>query len=136
MSKIQNYSEDANESGIQIRRELFGAARIDKQLQAKVDPFKEEFMQLLNHYCFTEIWMRPGLPRQSRSLITMSMLIALGKPQELRLHIGAALRNGVTRDEIKEVFLQATVYCGVPAGVEAFRCGSEVFAEIDTEVTT
>jgi len=136
MSKIKNYSEDANKSGIQIRRELFGAARIDKQMQTKVDPFKEEFMQLLNHYCFTEIWTRPGLPRQTRSLITMSMLIALGKPQELRLHIGAALRNGVTKDEIKELFLQATVYCGVPAGVEAFRCASEVFAELETEAAT
>jgi alkylhydroperoxidase/carboxymuconolactone decarboxylase family protein YurZ len=131
MPNIALYSEEADRTGIEIRRQLFGEARVAHLLQGEVDPFLEEFNQLLNHHCFTEIWTRPGLPRQTRSLITMAMLIALGKPAELRLHVGAALRNGVSRDEVKEVLLQATVYCGIPAGVEAFRTAREVFAEID-----
>jgi len=112
--------------GLKTRREVLGAKYVD-QAMAGVDDFNREFVDLLNTYCWNDIWNRPGLPRKSRSLLNLAMLTALGKSQELKIHIRGALVNGATRDEIKEVFLQAAIYCGVPAAVEAFRCAREVF---------
>ena len=96
---------------------------------AGVDDFSQEFVELLNTYCWNDIWNRPGLPRKTRSVLNLGMLCALGKEHELKLHIRGALNNGLTKDEIKEVFLQVAIYCGVPAAVVAFRCAKEVFKD-------
>jgi 4-carboxymuconolactone decarboxylase len=96
---------------------------------AGVDDFNREFQELLNTYCWNDIWNRPGLPRKTRSIMNLCMLTALGKGPELELHIRGALTNGLTKDEIKEVFLQTAIYCGVPAAVEAFRHARKVFEE-------
>lgn len=124
----QKPRQDRFDAGLKTRREVLGAGYVDKAVAA-TDDFNCEFQELLNTYCWNDIWNRPGLPRKSRSMLNLAMLTALGKAPELKLHIRGALNNGVTRDEIKEVFLQAAVYCGVPAAVEAFRCAREVFAE-------
>ena len=117
---------DRFDAGLKTRREVLGAAYVDKSM-ATVDDFNREFQQLLNTYCWNDIWNRPGLARPTRSMLNLAMLAALGKGPELKLHIRGALNNGVSKDEIKEVFLQVAVYCGVPAAVEAFRSAREVF---------
>ena len=114
------------DSGLKTRREVLGAGYVDKAM-AGVDEFTEEFAELLNTYCWNDIWNRPGLPRKTRSVLNLGMLCALGKEHELKLHIRGSLNNGLTKDEIKEVFLQVAIYCGVPAAVVAFRCAKEVF---------
>jgi 4-carboxymuconolactone decarboxylase len=98
--------QERYDSGLKTRREVLGPAYVDKAM-AGVDEFSREFVELLNTYCWNDIWNRPGLPR--------------------KLHIRGALNNGLTKDEIKEVFLQVAIYCGVPAAVVAFRCAKEVF---------
>ena len=115
------------DAGLKTRREVLGAEYVDKSMST-VDDFNREFQELLNTYCWNDIWNRPGLPRHTRSLLNLAMLTALGKGPELKLHIRGALNNGVSKDEIKEVFLQAAIYAGVPAAVEAFRTAREVFA--------
>jgi 4-carboxymuconolactone decarboxylase len=114
------------EAGLKTRREVLGAPWVDKAM-AGVDDFNREFTELLNTYCWNDIWNRPGLSRKYRSVLNLGMLCALGKEHELKLHIRGALNNGLTKDEIKEVFLQVAIYCGVPAAVVAFRCAKEVF---------
>ncbi len=115
------------DAGLKTRREVLGAEYVDKSM-SQVDAFSEEFAELLNTYCWNDIWNRPGLPRKTRSILNLGMLSALGKEHELKLHIRGALNNGLSKDEIKEVFLQVAIYCGVPAAVVAFRCAKEVFA--------
>ncbi|HIC71645.1 MAG TPA: 4-carboxymuconolactone decarboxylase, partial [Alphaproteobacteria bacterium] len=85
--------------------------------------------ELVTEYCWGSVWGRPGLPRRTRSLLNLAMLSALNRPHELKLHLRGALTNGVTQDEIKEVFLQVAIYCGVPSAIDAFRTAREVFAE-------
>ena len=114
------------DAGLKTRREVLGAPYVDKAM-AGVDEFSREFVDLLNTYCWNDIWNRPGLSRKHRSILNLGMLCALNKEHELKLHIRGALNNGLTRDEIKEVFLQAAIYCGVPAAVVAFRAAREVF---------
>jgi len=121
------------EQGLKIRRAVLGDAHVDKSLQGK-NVFNAEFQDLLTRYAWGEIWARPGLPQQTRSLLTLSMLVALNRGDEFRLHLRAALRNGVTRDVIKEVLLQTAVYCGVPAANTAFHLAGEVFRELDAEL--
>ena len=123
----RNHEERAK-NGLQTRREVLGADYVDKATAA-VDGFNEEFAELLNTYCWNDIWNRPGLPRKTRSVLNLGMLVALGKEHELKLHINGALNNGLTKDEIKEVLLQTAIYCGVPAAVVAFRCAREVFKD-------
>jgi len=115
-------------NGLQTRREVLGAEYVDKAT-ASVDEFNAEFTELLNTYCWNDIWNRPGLPRKMRSVLNLGMLVALGKEHELKLHINGALNNGLTKDEIKEVLLQTAIYCGVPAAVVAFRAAREVFSQ-------
>ena len=117
-----------SDAGLKTRREVLGAQYVDKAM-ANVDPFSEEFTELLNTYCWNDIWNRPGLPRKTRSILNLGMLCALNREHELKLHIRGALNNGLSKDEMKEVFLQVAIYCGVPAAVVAFRCAKEVFAE-------
>jgi 4-carboxymuconolactone decarboxylase len=116
------------EMGIKIRREVLGDAHVDAAI-AKRNAFSEEFQNLITRYAWGEIWTRPGLPRQTRSLITVAMLVALNREEELRLHLRAALRNGVTQEEIRETLLQSAIYCGVPAANSAFRVAQEIFSE-------
>jgi len=120
--------DERAKNGLQTRREVLGADYVDKAT-ASVDEFNEEFTELLNTYCWNDIWNRPGLPRKTRSVLNLGMLVALGKEHELKLHINGALNNGLTKDEIKEVLLQTAIYCGVPAAVVAFRAAREVFRD-------
>jgi len=119
------------EHGMEVRRAVLGDPHVDKALQNTTD-FDRDFQDLITRYAWGEIWTRPGLPRHSRSLIVIATMVALNRSEELRLHIRAALNNGVTREEIKEVLLQAAIYCGVPAANSAFHIAQEVFSEIDS----
>ena len=114
------------DAGLKTRREVLGPTHVDKSMAA-VDDFNGEFTDLLNTYCWNDIWNRPGLSRKMRSVLNLGMLTALGKEHELKLHLRGALNNGLSKDEIKEVLMQTAIYCGVPAAVVAFRCAKEVF---------
>jgi 4-carboxymuconolactone decarboxylase len=116
------------EAGKQVRSEVLGPEYVQRAL-ARTDDFNGPWQELLTEYCWGAIWTRPGLPRTTRSLLNLAMLAALGKSQELALHVRGALRNGVTKEEIREVFMQVAVYAGVPCAVEAFRTANNVFAE-------
>ena len=116
------------DAGLKTRREVLGAEYVDKAMAA-TDDFTKPFVDLLNTYCWNDVWNRPGLPRQTRSLLNLAMLSALGRTHELKLHINGALNNGLTKEQIREVFLQVAIYCGVPAAVESFRSAREVFKE-------
>ncbi|HEX3543824.1 MAG TPA: 4-carboxymuconolactone decarboxylase [Candidatus Acidoferrum sp.] len=116
------------ETGMKTRREVLGDAHVDAAI-AKRNAFSEEFQDLITRYAWGEIWSRPGLPRKTRSLITVAMLVALNREEELRLHLRAAIRNGVTQEEIRETLLQSAIYCGVPAANSAFRAAQEIFSE-------
>jgi len=129
MPDLPGLDPEAFEQGLKTRREVLGAEWVDKAI-ASADDFNREFQQLVTQYCWNEVWNRPGLERRTRSMLNLAMLMALGKPHELALHVRGAINNGVTKDEIKEVLLQATIYCGVPAGVDAFRVAREVFRDM------
>ena len=116
------------ETGMKIRREVLGDAHVDAAI-AKRNAFSEAFQDLITRYAWGEIWTRPGLPRQTRSLITVAMLVALNREEELRMHLRAALKNGATQEEIRETLLQSAIYCGVPAANSAFRIAQEIFSE-------
>ena len=124
------YASDLFRRGLEVRKEVLGADYVTQSLQ-KADDFFAAFQQLTTEVPWGLIWTRPGLPRRDRSLIVLAMLVALGKPAELKLHVKGAIANGVTRDEIKEVLLQGCIYAGVPAGLEAFKAAMETFREID-----
>lgn len=113
-------------AGMKVRREVLGDTHVDKAEAAKT-AFDGEFQDLITRYAWGEIWSRPGLPRHTRSLLTIAMTVALNRTEELRLHLRASAKNGVTRDEVKEVLLQCAIYCGVPAANSAFHVASEVF---------
>ena len=116
------------DAGLKTRREVLGADYVDKSIAAQ-DEFNRPLQELLNTYCWNDVWNRPGLPRKTRSMLNLAMLSALNKPHELRLHLNGALNNGLTKEDIQEVFLQVAIYCGVPAAVESFRIAREVFKE-------
>ena len=116
------------EQGMKVRREVLGDVYVDKSLQNR-NAFNEEFQDLITRYAWGEIWSRTGLSRQTRSLITLAMMVALNRGDEFRMHVRAALNNGVTREEIREVLLQTAIYCGVPAANGAFHIAQEVFSE-------
>ena len=116
------------DAGLKTRSDVLGKSYVEKS-QASVDDFNREFTELLNTYCWNDVWNRPGLDRKTRSMLNLAMLAALNKEHELKLHINGALNNGLTKDQIKEVFLQVAIYCGVPAAVVCFRCAREVFKE-------
>ena len=129
MEERERYS-----NGLQVRREVLGNAHVDRAMKGRSD-FNQEFQELITRYAWGEIWTRPGLPRHTRSLITIAMMVALNRADEFRLHIRAAFNNGVTRDQIKEVLLQSAIYCGVPAANNAFHLAEEVFAQLDKPVS-
>jgi 4-carboxymuconolactone decarboxylase len=129
MSDQKKFSEKF-ERGLKTRRAVLGEAYVDKSI-AGADEFNWPLQQLTTEYCWDEIWNRPDLDRRSRSLLNLGMLAALNRPHELKIHIRGALNNGLTKAELREVFLQIAVYCGMPAGIESFRIAKEVFAEIE-----
>ena len=117
--------------GMEVRRAVLGDAHVDRA-QAKRNPFNDEFQDLITRYAWGEIWTRPGLPRHSRSLLTLALMIALNRDDEFKMHVRAAFNNGVTREEIKEVILHCAIYAGVPAANAAFHMAQQVFEEMDT----
>jgi len=119
---------DSYERGMEVRRAVLGDEHVDRAI-ARTTDFTAEFQDLITRYAWGEIWTRPGLDRKTRSCITLTALVAGGHVHELAMHIRAALRNGLTPDEIKEVLLQTAVYCGVPAANSAFAVAQEVLAE-------
>ena len=131
MTDRPEFSSELFASGLQIRREVLGAEYVDRSI-AQSDAFMAAFQKLVTEYCWGEIWTRPGIDRKTRSMLNLVMLTALNKPGELRLHVRGAVNNSVSREEIKEALLQATIYCGIPAGLEAFKVAVEVFREIDS----
>lgn len=118
------------EEGLAVRRAVLGDEYVDKAM-ANADAFTRPLQEFVTEWCWGGVWTRPGLPRKTRSLLNLAMLTALNRPHEIKAHVRGALNNGVTRDEIVEVFLQAGVYAGVPAAVDAFRSAKEVFDELD-----
>ena len=120
------------DEGMKVRRAVHGDAHVERSIKART-AFNGEFLDLLTRYAWGEIWSRPGLDRRTRSLLCLAMMVALNRGDELQLHVRSALNNGVTREEIKEVLLQAAVYCGVPAAHSAFHLAAETFAEIDAQ---
>jgi 4-carboxymuconolactone decarboxylase len=114
--------------GMKVRRSVLGDAHVDCA-RAQENDFNAPFQELITRYAWGEIWTRPGLPRKTRSLITIGMMVALNRPEELRLHLRAAKNNGVSRKDIQEVLLQTAIYCGVPAANHAFHTAEEVFRE-------
>ena len=118
------------DDGLSVRRAVLGAEYVDRAI-ANADDFTRPLQDFVTEYCWGAVWTRPGLPRQTRSMLNLAMLGALGRMHEFKLHIRGALNNGVSRAEIAEVLLQLGVYAGVPAAVEAFRNAKEVFDELD-----
>jgi 4-carboxymuconolactone decarboxylase len=116
------------EAGLKVRREVLGADYVDGSI-ARADDFMMAFQRITTEMCWGYAWTRPGLNRKTRSLLNLAMLTALNRPAEIKLHVKGALNNGVSVDEIKEVLLHATVYCGIPAGLDAFKAAHAALAE-------
>lgn len=120
---------DKFEKGLEVRRAVLGRDYVDKSI-ASADDFNRPMQELVTEYCWGEIWTRPGLDRKTRSMLNLAMLTALNRPHEIKLHVRGAINNGLTKAEITEIFLQAAVYCGVPAAIDSFRIAREVFEEM------
>ena len=121
---------ESYDSGMRVRREVLGDNHVDRAIERTTE-FTADFQDFITRYAWGEIWTRPGLDRKTRSCITLTALVALGHLEELKLHVRAALRNGLTQDEIKEVLLQSAIYCGVPAANAAFAAAQSVLADLD-----
>ena len=124
------YQSELFKKGLEVRRDVLGGDYVDASL-ARADDFNAVFQQMTTEIAWGMAWTRPGLDRKTRSIINLGMLSALNRGAELRLHLRAALTNGVSRDEIKEVLIQVGAYCGIPAALEAFKIATEVFKEVD-----
>ena len=120
------------DQGLAIRKEVLGAEHVERAL-AGADAFSRPYQELITEYCWGAVWGRPGLSRKTRSLLNLAMLTALNREDEFKLHVRAAFRNGVTREEICEVLLQTAIYCGVPAANSAFKQAREVFAQMERD---
>jgi len=125
-------NQDMHARGLKNRKEVLGEAHVERSF-ASADDFSRPYQDLITEYCWGAVWDRPGLSRKTRSLLNIAMLTALNREDEFRLHVRAAFRNGVTRDEIREVLLQTAIYCGVPAANSAFKQAREVFAAMEKE---
>ncbi len=123
-------SNEKFERGLALRKQVLGAEYVEKSM-ASADSFSMPMQELSTEYCWGHVWTRPGLALRDRSLINIAMISALNRPHELKLHVKAALNNGLSREEIREVILQVAVYCGVPAGIDSTRIAREAFAEVD-----
>ena len=127
MDDRQRYDE-----GMKVRRAALGDAYVEGSLARRTE-FNTESQDFITRYAWGEIWTRPGFDRRTRSLLTLAMMMALGREAEFRIHVRAASNNGVSQDDLKELFLQAAIYCGVPAANSAFATAAEVFAEMERE---
>ncbi|WP_458106719.1 carboxymuconolactone decarboxylase family protein [Arthrobacter sp. R3-55] len=125
-------NQELFEKGLATRREVLGDKYVQKSLDS-ADDFSMPMQELVTQFCWGDVWNRPGLERTQRSLINLAMISALNRPHELKVHVRGALRNGVTKDQIQEVFLQVSIYCGAPAALESFRLAREVFRDMDDE---
>ncbi len=121
-------ADELFEKGLKVRREVLGPEYVDAALK-NADDFNRPLQELVTRYCWGEVWTRPTLDRKTRSIMNLAMISALNRPHELKLHVRGAIRNGLTKDEIREVLLQVAIYCGVPAAVDAFRVAREAFRE-------
>ena len=117
------------EKGLAIRKSVLGAEYVEKSIAA-ADDFNRPMQELTTEYCWGWCWGREGLDKKTRSIINLAMISALNRPHEVKMHVKGAINNGLTKDEIKEVFLHVAIYCGVPAGVDSFRIAKEVFKEM------
>ena len=122
-------TDDLYERGLEIRRAVVGTEYVERSL-AEADDFTRPLQELVTRYCWGDVWSRPGLERRERSMINLSMIAALNRPHELKLHVRGAINNGLTKDEIREILLQVAIYAGVPASLDSFRVAKEVFAEM------
>ena len=122
-------NQEAFDQGLKTRREVLGADYVDGAIR-NADDFNMPMQELVTEYCWNSIWNRPGLDRRSRSMLNLAMITALNRPHELKLHVRGAINNGLTKNDIQEVFLQAAIYCGVPAAIDSFRVAKEVFKEL------
>lgn len=120
------------EAGMQVRRAVLGETHVDRSLK-NLTEFNSEFQEMITRHAWGDIWTRPGLPRHTRSLITIAMLIGMNRNDELKLHLRAAANNGVTRAEIKEVLMQSAIYCGIPAANATFHLAESVWDELGVE---
>ena len=121
---------ERHQQGMKVRRAVLGDVHVEHSMVGR-NEFNSSFQDFITRYAWGEIWSRPGLPRHTRSLLTLAMMVALNREEEFRMHVRAAFNNGVTRAEIEEVLLQAAIYCGVPAANSAFRWAQQVFDEMD-----
>ncbi|PLP96733.1 4-carboxymuconolactone decarboxylase [Cupriavidus pauculus] len=122
-------NQELFDKGLKTRREVLGSEYVDASLK-NADDFNREMQELVTQYCWGDVWNRPGLERRTRSFLNLAMIAALNRPHELKLHVRGAINNGLTKDEVKEVFLQVAIYCGVPAAIDSFRIAREVFKEM------
>jgi 4-carboxymuconolactone decarboxylase len=125
-------ADERFEAGIEMRRKVLGAAHVDRSM-ASANEFARPIQELVTEYCWGEVWTRPGLSPRDRSLLNLGMLTALNRGDELKLHVRGALNNGCTVEEIQEAFVQAAIYCGVPAAIGAFRVAQGVIEEVQGE---
>jgi 4-carboxymuconolactone decarboxylase len=123
-------SKETYERGLEIRKSVLGKEFVEKSI-ASADDFNRPLQELVTEYCWGAVWGREGLTKKTRSIINLAMISALNRPHELKMHVKGALRNGLTREEIREVLLQVAIYCGVPAAVDSFRVAREALTEYD-----
>ena len=122
-------NQDLFDKGLATRRDVLGAEYVDNAIR-NADDFNRPMQELVTQYAWGDVWNRPGLDRRTRSLLNLAMLTALNRPHELKLHVRGAINNGVTVDEIREVFLHTAIYCGVPAAIDSFRTAKDVLKEM------
>lgn len=125
-------SKEVFERGLAIRKNTLGKEFVENSL-ATADDFNLPMQELVTEYCWGAVWGREGLPPKTRSMLNLAMISSLNRPHELKMHVKGALRNGVTKDEIREIFMQVAIYAGVPAGVDSFRIAREAFAEMEKQ---
>jgi 4-carboxymuconolactone decarboxylase len=125
-------TNDVFERGLAIRKDVLGKEFVEKAFAA-ADDFNRPMQELVTEYCWGAVWGREELPRKTRSMLNLAMISCLNRPHELKMHVKGALKNGVTKDEIREIFMQVAIYAGVPAGVDSFRIAREAFAEVEAQ---
>ncbi|POF29124.1 carboxymuconolactone decarboxylase family protein [Roseibium marinum] len=123
-------NKETFDKGLEIRKSVLGAEFVEKSL-ASATEFNMPMQELTTEYCWGTVWGREGLSRKTRSMLNLAMISALNRPHELKMHVKGALRNGVSKDEIREVLLQVAIYCGIPAGVDGFRIAAEAIKELE-----
>lgn len=125
-------NDELFQQGLEIRKSVLGADYVEKSIRS-ADDFNMPLQRLVTEYCWGAVWGRDTLPKKTRSMLNLAMLSALNRPHELKMHVQGALRNGVSKDEVREVLLQVAIYCGVPAAVDSFRVAREAITEFERD---